>query len=122
MNDCLQRVFCVRFFLVKLTLTIKRNPITSSPWCLSSLNIVFGILESLIVGCYPLYSILFYSGSILKQAILLMYVMLDPFLKPTITKGKVYCQRKQWESIMGLELTTDRLRVRHPTHCYPDNL
>ena len=33
------------------------------------------------------------------------------------TEGNVFCSRKQWESLTVVELTTDRLRVRHATHC-----
>ena len=33
-------------------------------------------------------------------------------------EGKVSCSRKQWwEPLVMFKLTTDRLRVRHSTHC-----
>jgi len=34
-----------------------------------------------------------------------------------INEGKVSCSRKQWEPLMGLDLTIDRLGVRCVTYC-----
>ena len=61
-----------------------------------------------------------YKNFFVKPAIFLYinHAQIGFLNQPVLSnEGKASCYKKQWEPMVGFELTTDRLQIRHATHC-----